>query len=355
MVSPRRLLLWSRRLPKILPRALLPHTPLLVQLVPIRRCNLDCSYCNEYDKVSPPVPLDVLCDRIDRLDQLRACSIVLTGGEPLEHPEILDIVRHIHDRGMISGVLTNGMKLNANTIQGLNEAGLDGLQVSIDNASPDEVSQKSLASLANPLEALHMHATFHVNINSVIGAGIREPYNALAVAEVARHYGFTSTMGIIHDGTGQVPGAGEHGSPLDRHSRRVYEVLRRRESVWPGIRRNQDAMVAGKPVTWTCRAGGRYLYVCEHGFVHWCSQQRNRWKVPLEQYTDADLRKWSATAKGCESHCTVGCVQRISRLSWGQQTDRWTPTVPSEAECACSPAHLTPAAAAVSFHKTRPH
>ena len=41
--------------------------PILVQIVPIRRCNLDCSYCNEYDRTSDPVPLDTMLARIDRL------------------------------------------------------------------------------------------------------------------------------------------------------------------------------------------------------------------------------------------------------------------------------------------------
>ena len=41
--------------------------PLLVHLVPIRRCNIDCGYCNEYDKVSKPVPLDDMLARIDKL------------------------------------------------------------------------------------------------------------------------------------------------------------------------------------------------------------------------------------------------------------------------------------------------
>ena len=35
--------------------------PILAQVVPIRRCNLDCSYCNEYDKTSSPVPLEINC------------------------------------------------------------------------------------------------------------------------------------------------------------------------------------------------------------------------------------------------------------------------------------------------------
>ena len=44
----------------------LVHTahPLLVQIIPIRRCNIDCGYCNEYDKVSPPVPTEVMLHAI---------------------------------------------------------------------------------------------------------------------------------------------------------------------------------------------------------------------------------------------------------------------------------------------------
>src|SRR5258705_11165951 len=44
--------------------------PLLVHIVPMRRCNIDCGYCNEFDKVSKPVPFDVMQRRIDRLAAL---------------------------------------------------------------------------------------------------------------------------------------------------------------------------------------------------------------------------------------------------------------------------------------------
>jgi MoaA/NifB/PqqE/SkfB family radical SAM enzyme len=59
--------------------------PLLVQIVPIRRCNIDCGYCNEYDKVSPPVPTDTMLRRIDKLPTwgLRGG---LQRGEPMLHP-----------------------------------------------------------------------------------------------------------------------------------------------------------------------------------------------------------------------------------------------------------------------------
>src|SRR5438874_6642921 len=68
----------------------LVHTahPLLVQIIPIRRCNIDCGYCNEYDKVSPPVPADVLRRRIDKLGELGTAVVAFSGGEPMLHPEL---------------------------------------------------------------------------------------------------------------------------------------------------------------------------------------------------------------------------------------------------------------------------
>ena len=53
-------------------RALLQRDhPLLVHLIPMRRCNLSCAYCNEYDTVSSPVPLPAMLERIDQLGDLR--------------------------------------------------------------------------------------------------------------------------------------------------------------------------------------------------------------------------------------------------------------------------------------------
>ena len=46
-------------------------------------CNLECTYCNEFDKVSKPVPLAGGCSaRIDALARLNVQIVTLTGGEP---------------------------------------------------------------------------------------------------------------------------------------------------------------------------------------------------------------------------------------------------------------------------------
>src|SRR5215813_4664170 len=82
--------------------------PLLVQIIPIRRCNIDCGYCNEYDKVSAPVPSEVLKRRIDKLDELGTSVVAFSGGEPMLHPELDDLILYIRSRGMMAGLITNG-------------------------------------------------------------------------------------------------------------------------------------------------------------------------------------------------------------------------------------------------------
>src|SRR5678815_1944046 len=137
--------------------------PLLVQIIPIRRCNIDCGYCNEYDKVSPPVPAESLRRRIDKLAELGTSVVAFSGGEPMLHPDLNDLIRHIRARGMMAGLITNGYFLVPRRIEELNTAGLDFLQISIDNVEPDEVSKKSLRLLDKKLQHLKEHATFDIN------------------------------------------------------------------------------------------------------------------------------------------------------------------------------------------------
>src|SRR5438067_10484436 len=196
----------------------LAHTahPLLVQMIPIRRCNIDCGYCNEYDKVSPPIAAEVLRRRIDKLAELGTSVVAFSGGEPMLHPELDDLIRHIRRRGMLAGLITNGYFLVPKRIDALNDAGLDFLQISIDNVEPDEVSKKSLRLLDKKLQHLKEHAAFDVNINSVLGGGIKNPEDARTINNRARELGFSTSTGIIHDGAGRL-------KPLGPVERKVYD------------------------------------------------------------------------------------------------------------------------------------
>src|SRR3974390_2253849 len=174
--------------------------PILAHIIPVRRCNLSCAYCNEYDNHSKPVPTETMLGRINRLGDLGTTIITISGGEPLLHPELDTLIRQIRRRGIIAGMITNGYLLTADRIRGLNRAGLEQLQISIDNVMPDEVSKKSLKVLDKKLQLLAEHADFHVNINSVVGGGIRDPHDAYTVGRRALELGFTSTLGVIHTG-----------------------------------------------------------------------------------------------------------------------------------------------------------
>src|SRR5689334_2157079 len=190
--------------------------PLLVQIIPIRRCNIDCGYCNEYDKVSPPIAADTLRQRIDKLAELRTSVVAFSGGEPMLHPDLDDLIRHIRSHGMMAGLITNGYFLVPKRIEQLNEAGLDFLQISIDNVEPDEISKKSLKVLDQKLQNLRTHAAFDVNINSVLGGGIKNPEDARVINNRARELGFSTSIGIIHDGSGRL-------KPLGPVERKVYD------------------------------------------------------------------------------------------------------------------------------------
>src|SRR5438270_1701957 len=285
--------------------------PLLAHIIPMRRCNLACKYCNEFDDVSKPVPLETMFRRIDKLGELGTSVITISGGEPLLHPELDDIIGRIRGNGMVAGLITNGYLLVAERIQRLNRAGLEWLQISIDNVNPDEVSKKSLKVLDKKLQLLAEHADFHVNINSVVGAGISHPQDALTIGKRAVELGFTSTIGIIHDGGGQL-------QPLNDEERRIYHEMQAMEkSSFTRVHAFQDNIAKGLPNDWRCRAGSRYLYICENGLVHYCSQQRGYPGVPLESYTRDDLRREYMTEKSCAPQCTVSCVHQVSIFdSW---------------------------------------
>jgi MoaA/NifB/PqqE/SkfB family radical SAM enzyme len=282
--------------------------PVLVQIIPNRFCNLSCSYCNEYDKVSEPVPINEMNRRIDELGRLGTAMIGISGGEPLTHPELDQVIRRIRRTGAIAGMITNGYLLNPERIMRLNDAGLDHMQISIDNVTPDDVSKKSLKVLDKRLEMLADYAEFHVNINSVVGGGIRNPNDALVISRRAIELGFESTIGIIHDGDGQL-------KPLTEDEAKVFSAItNRRKTNYAQFDKFQQAIAQARPNDWRCRAGSRYLYVCEDGLVHYCSQQRGYPGVPVAEYTRADLKREFLTAKSCAPHCTIGCVHRISYI-----------------------------------------
>lgn len=287
------------------------YSPFLSQLVVIRRCNLSCGYCNEYDETSPPVPLDVLKARIDKLKALGTFSLELTGGEPMMHPDIYEIIAYarsleFHKVMMIS----NAYLLNEAKVKKLNEAGLMEMQISVDGVKTNDVTIKVLDTLRPKLAAVARAAKFKVVLSGVLGAA--PPSEVLEVVRHANELGFRPRVLVIHDGEGQMT--------LGEEERRVFSEVRSAiGSKFGEARDYRERLLTEGSAPFKCRAGSRYLYVDEHGDVHWCSQTRSEFSRPLADYTLADLKEQFDVPKACAPSCTVGCART---QSWA---DEWRP------------------------------
>src|SRR5437764_10244066 len=181
----------------------LRYSPFLTQMVVIRRCNLSCGYCSEYDKSSDPVPVQVLEDRLRKLKELGTFGISLTGGEPTLHPDLPRIIRTCRElRFYRTSMITNGFFLRPELIETLNKAGLQRMQLSIDGVRANETTDKVLNNLKKRLQWLRDHARFEVIISAVIGAC--PPEEADEVVSLVLELGVAARVLLVHDSQGQL-------------------------------------------------------------------------------------------------------------------------------------------------------
>jgi MoaA/NifB/PqqE/SkfB family radical SAM enzyme len=288
------------------------YGPFHAQLVVIRRCNLSCGYCNEYDQTSDPIPLDVLQRRVDKLAELGTLAIEFTGGEPLMHPDLFELIAYATRKGFVQRkMITNAYLLSPDKVKALNRAGLTHMQISLDGAKPNDVTVKVLRPLEKKLGHVREHADFIVTLSAVIGAA--PPSEVREVIEFAEKNDFRRRVLLIHDGDGQFK--------LSPEEHELYkEVEEKLGARWRQAGNYRTRLLEHGRAPFKCRAGSRYLYIDEFGMVRWCSQTREWWGRDLMDYGPADLREQFYTKKSCNEQCTVGCVRNNSKLDeWRRQ------------------------------------
>lgn len=287
------------------------YAPYLAQLVVTRRCNLACGYCNEFDQTSQPVPTDVLKARIDKLKALGAFAIEFTGGEPMLHPDICELIRYARGlRFTKVMMISNAYLLNEKIVGQLSDAGLQEMQISVDGVNPNDVTVKVLKPLRRKLEAVARAARFKVVLSGVVGSGTAN--ETLEVVEFAKANGFRPRVLVLHDHDGQLK-----MTPDD-----LVAYQRVRKAIGGRFKEAGDyrtALMTTGSAPFKCRSGSRYVYVDEFGMVRWCSQTREVWGKSLESYTVDDLKAQFHTPKTCNTRCTVGCARTCSA------PDQWRP------------------------------
>ena len=200
--------------------------PIACHLYVTDQCNLDCAYCTEYDNSVPHPRLADLQAWLRKIKALGCIRIGLQGGEPLLHPEIVNIVRSCKALNFHTSMATNGFLLTARLIQDLQDAGLDALQVSIDRMTPIPATRKSLKTLL-PKLALLKQSQLPFSLSGVLFQDTLD--EARALLEYGLAQGISTHCRLVHaDPDGQFgvePGAHEalqlpHGLPATREATR---------------------------------------------------------------------------------------------------------------------------------------
>ncbi|MES1908919.1 MAG: hypothetical protein MHM6MM_001756 [Cercozoa sp. M6MM] len=166
------------------------HDSLRISLT--ERCNLRCRYCMPEQGVDLTPTGDLLTrDELSRLTRLFVSAgvqkIRLTGGEPLVRRDLCDIVSDINDlrsEGVETiAMTTNGVVL-ARRLDALLNAGLDGINMSLDTLRPDRFEQMSrrpraahgkiMSALDDAVHAVHEGRLRSLKLNNVVMRGIND-------------------------------------------------------------------------------------------------------------------------------------------------------------------------------------
>jgi len=113
----------------------LPGGPLFATLAVTYRCNYRCAFCDLPDRARGDPDLATLVARLEHVARRGALAVGLTGGEPLLHPRLFELIAAARKLGLLVHVNSNGSRATAAKVDALLGAGIHSLNVSLDGAT----------------------------------------------------------------------------------------------------------------------------------------------------------------------------------------------------------------------------
>jgi MoaA/NifB/PqqE/SkfB family radical SAM enzyme len=281
--------------------------PMAAHLYVTDQCNLDCHYCNEYDNSVPHPELATLKQWMRKIRELGVSRLVFQGGEPLLHPDIVEITRYAKSLGFYRvSMASNALTLTKKMLEDLERAGLDTLQISIDRVTPNEATRKSLKSVQHKLEWFK-DSKIDLRVSGVLFHDSLE--DATKVVDTCVEKGIPVHARVVHDdmindrklrlypSTGPLLKAVEYQEALKRDGAPIH-------TSW-SIIEYEKKMLRGEEMDWTCTAGYKYFFVSAKGKLWLCSQVRT--EKHIMDVTPEDLRAYNGK-KDCQKGCGVYCI-----------------------------------------------
>jgi len=292
-------------------KRLLDRKPLQCSLYVTDRCNLDCAYCTEYNNSRPHPTLENLKTWIRKIRDLGTMRIALVGGEPLLHPDIVEIVRYCRKLGFATSLTTNGFLLTRKLVVALEDAGLQVLQISVDRMTPSAITKKSFRTILPKLDYFR-DSKISLHITGVICQDTLA--DSRAVLETGLSRGIPTEVRLVHaDPLSRFRVERGSREELEEFVDSMIERKRRGEKIHTSeaILNYQRSLLRGEHVEWTCMAGYKLFFVSAQGKFWICSMvhtDKDIMDVTLEDLY-ANYRK-----KSCQQGCGVYCAVSTSLL-----------------------------------------
>ena len=112
-----------------------------IQLEPTTRCNFTCNFCCGRKMAQGDLEWDTFIRTLDTFPNLK--HIQLQGeGEPLLHARFFDMAREIKSRGIKLSTITNGTKLNSDSVvEQILDIGFERISISMESANPTKFKE----------------------------------------------------------------------------------------------------------------------------------------------------------------------------------------------------------------------
>jgi MoaA/NifB/PqqE/SkfB family radical SAM enzyme len=285
--------------------------PLQCSLYVTDRCNLDCAYCTEYDNSRSHPSIDELKKWVRKIRELGTMRIALVGGEPLTHPDIVELVRYCRKLGFATSLTTNGFLLTRKLVAELEEAGLQVMQISVDRMTPSAITKKSFKTVLPKLDYFR-DSKISLHITGVICADTLP--EAQAVLETGLSRGIPTEVRLVHaDPLRRFRVDRGRREELEHFIDSMIERKRRGEKIHTSeaILKYQRSLLRGEHVEWTCAAGYKLFFVSAQGKFWICSMVHTN--KHIMDVTLDDLYG-NYKKKSCQEGCGVYCAVSASLL-----------------------------------------
>ncbi len=240
------------------------------------RCNLECKHCHVGSgDIGYECDLDTAyrtLDQLAELDEFR--MIAFTGGEPLVHPKIIDILAYSHEKGFVNVVATNATLIDEKIADDLKRTGVAGIAVSIDSCYHDvhnEVRQNKEAldlALTGLQNARDRGILIQANITAM-------EFNADHIEEVLRFAdGLGSGIGLLYQLVPVGRGAEIGDKRLRKEANRILLAKLAETQADIGTLFEPVASPQYWPYLFEANSKNGYLLKAAEGGFHGCSAGR---------------------------------------------------------------------------------